>query len=193
MVRPRSGRRTPWDRLRSDPDVAVIWERSGQRFVGHLGGVPPAMLREPIRTLLTMAEYRLAQHERGALRPIDPRLHSVLELRRGSRARKDGELEMLIPMANRYRRALALVPDEGSTIELVDITDRCDVGVTALDLVQIFDRWLLALRTGERLPLGPLLGPGETEVFATARDWLYFEFVEPLRPVSGDPASRFPV
>lgn len=185
-------RATPWDRLPTDPDDAAIWDREGERFTGYLREWHLAMLRAQVEFLLAMTGYRLAQHagdESDVL--IDARLDAVLDLRRKTWDTEPTELELLIPMANRYRRVLDLLPESGSTVVLDDFTARHDVGITALDLVQLLDRWLLALCTGVQLDADSPIGPAAVEDFATLRDWLAQQIVAPLAPAEDDPAPRY--
>lgn len=190
----RPQRTTPWDRLPTDPDDAAIWDRDGEEFTGYLRDWHLSMLRAQVEFVLAMTGYRLAQHSADRLdEGADPRLDAVLHLRRETWDDEPSELEMLIPMANRYRRVLDLLPTEGSALVLPDFTARHDVGVTALDLVQLLDRWLLALCTGEKFEAESAVGPAAVEDFASLRDWLTHQIVAPLSPVEGDPASRYGV
>ena len=187
-----SGRRrtTPWERLPTDPDDAVIWDREGDRFVGYLRPWHLAMVRAQVEFISALTQYRLAEHSVGGpLAPIDPRLDAVLELRRRTWAGERTELELLIPMANRYRRVLDLLPRGGTRLYLPDFTARHDLGVTALDLVQLLDRWLLALYTGETLH--EPIGPSAVDDLASIRDWLTHQIVTQLMPDEGDPLPRY--
>lgn len=185
-------RETPWDRLPTDPDDAAIWDREGDRFTGHLREWHLAMLRAQVEFVLAMTGFRLAQHSAEQVAgALDPRLDAVLELRRRTRSESHTELELLIPMANRYRRVLDLLPPDGSQVVLADFTDRHDVGLTGLDLVQLLDRWILALCTGERVDAETTIGPAAVEDFASLRDWLAQQIVAPLAPADGDPVPRY--
>ncbi|MGH3432011.1 MAG: hypothetical protein ACRDQB_04155 [Thermocrispum sp.] len=183
-------RATPWDRLPTDPDDAAIWDRDGERFTGYLREWHLSMLRAQVEFVLALAGFRLAQHAEGkAGENLDARLDAVLELRRQTRDTEPSELELLIPMANRYRRVLEVLPPEGSKLPLPDFTARHDLGITALDLVQLLDRWLLALCTGEHMD--DTIGAAAVEDFASLRDWLAHQIVTPLTPGDGDPAPRY--
>lgn len=185
-------RATPWDRLPTDPDDAAIWDRDGEQFTGHLREWHLSMLRAQVEFVLALTGLRLAQHAEANLRDrVDARLDAVLELRRQAWGGEPAELELLIPMANRYRRVLDGLPDGGSTLVLSDFTARHDLGITALDLVQLLDRWLLALCTGERVDDESTVGPAAVEDFASLRDWLAQQIVQPLTPAEGDPAPRY--
>jgi hypothetical protein len=185
-------RETPWDRLPTDPDDAAIWDRDGEQFTGHLREWHLSMLRAQVEFVLALTGLRLAQHAAEAVGPeIDARLDAVLDLRRQAWDVEPSELELLIPMANRYRRVLDALPPDGTTVVLSDFTARHDVGVTALDLVQLLDRWLLALCTGERMDGESAVSSAAVEDFATLRDWLAQQIVTPLTPAEGDPAPRY--
>lgn len=183
-------RATPWDRLPTDPDDAAIWDRDGERFTGHLREWHLSMLRAQVEFVLALTGFRLAEHaDRAAGHRIDARLDAVLDLRRQTWDVEPTELDLLIPMANRYRRVLDLLPTEGSTLPLPDFTARHDLGITALDLVQLLDRWLLALCTGEQMD--DAIGATAVEDFASLRDWLAQQIVFPLTPADGDPPPRY--
>lgn len=183
-------RATPWERLPTDPDDAAIWDRDGEQFFGYLRSWHMTMLRAQVEFIHALTQYRLAEHATGEPPPaVDPRLAAVLELRRQTWASDRSELELLIPMANRYARVLDLLPEEGGKLYLPDFTARHDLGVTALDLVQLIDRWLLALYTGERLD--GMIGPAAVEDFASLRDWLAHQIVTQLMPDDNDPLPRY--
>lgn len=183
-------RETPWDRLPTDPDDAAIWDRDGERFTGYLREWHLSMLRAQVEFVLALAGYRLAQHSEGeAGAEVDARLDAVLDLRRQARESEPSELELLIPMANRYRRVLDALPPDGATLVLADFTARHDLGMTALDLVQLLDRWLLALCIGEQVD--EVIGAAAVEDFASLRDWLAHQIVAPLTPAEDDPVPRY--
>lgn len=180
-------RRDPFERKPSDPRLgAVVWDRHGERSIGvFLPSGHLALLRGHVARLLDLTTDRLDQHAGGALERIDPRLDSVLWTRRMAHSTPQlPELDMLIPMANRYRSVLDTLPADGAVCVLPDAATRNAVGLTALEICIVLDAWLRAWIYGDPVdgvprPTGELL-----EVLADCRDWTAEQIEQPLRPVA---------
>lgn len=178
-------RRDPFERRPSDPRLGgVVWDRHGESYIGvFLPGVHVELLRAHVSRLLDMTVARLGQHAEGSLRPIDPRLDSVLWTRRMSASLPQlPELEMLIPMANRYRSVLSALPEQGAVCVLPDEAARFALGLTALEICIGLDAWLRAWVSGDEVDGLPRPGEHRMELLAACRDWTSEQIERPLRP-----------
>lgn len=164
---------------------AVSWDSLGDDRIGvfHPGYV--ALLRIHVDGLRRLALRRLAEHAANELGPLDPRLDSVLWMRRlGENVPAAGELEMLVPVAKRFGELLDLLPGTGGVVVLRGWTHRYLMGTVALDVKVAIEAWLRAWSYGELVDGMPCPDDQTRRMWERQCMWLREQIVEPLRPAA---------
>ncbi|TNC28673.1 hypothetical protein [Amycolatopsis alkalitolerans] len=162
---------------------AVSWDNLGDDRIGvcHPGYV--GLFRVHVDGLLKLARRRLAEHERGELGRLDPRLDSVLWMRRlGENIPAAAELDVLQPAANRFQAVLDLLPSVGGVLVLHGWQDRYLVGTVALDVKVAIEAWLRAWSLGELVDGRPCPDAAALRVWQRQCRWLGEQIVDPLQP-----------
>jgi hypothetical protein len=162
---------------------AVSWDSRGDDRIGVFHPGHLALLRIHVGGLHKIALRRLAEHAAGEFGPLDRRLDSVLWMRRlGENIPAAGELEVLIPTANRFGSLLALLPERGGVVVLRGWPDRYLLGTGALDIKVAIEAWLRAWSFGELVDGVPAPDATTRQLWERQCQWLREQIVSPLQP-----------